>query len=104
MKAEKGLLQVASMLLITQFLLSKYSRPIFFVFVAVFILKIVQNVKRCVYRSVRKVFLAENVFFFFIDIKGRIFRQKELVNELVIAEKGLLQVAFILLITQFLLS
>ena len=50
------------MLLINRFLLSKYSRPIFSASVAVFLVKIVQNINRGLYFVMRKSFLLENCF------------------------------------------
>ena len=50
------------MLLINRFLLSKYSRPIFSAFNAVFLKKIVQNINRGLYFVMRKLFLLENCF------------------------------------------
>ena len=51
-----------SMLLINRFLLSKYSRPIFSASIAVFLVKIVQNINRGLYFVMRKLFLLENCF------------------------------------------
>ena len=50
------------MLLTTRFLLSKYSRPIFSVSIAVFLVKTVQNINRALYFVMRKLFLLENCF------------------------------------------
>ena len=50
------------MLLINPFLLSKYSRPIFSASIAVFLVKIVQNINRALYFVMRKLFLLENCF------------------------------------------
>ena len=44
-----GLFHFALMLLITQFLLSKYSRPNFSALIAVFILQIVQIAKKLIF-------------------------------------------------------
>ena len=52
------------MLLINRFLLSKYSRPIFSASIAVFLVKIVQNINRGLYFVMRKLFLLENCFSF----------------------------------------
>ena len=45
-----------SMLLINRFLLSKYSRRIFWASIAVFLVKIVQNINRGLYFVMRKLF------------------------------------------------
>ena len=50
------------MLLINRFLLSKYSRPIFWASIAVFLVKVVQNINRTFYFVMRKLFLLENCF------------------------------------------
>ena len=50
------------MLLINRFLLSKYSRPIFSASIAVFLVKIVQNINRGLYFVMRKLFLLKNCF------------------------------------------
>ena len=50
------------MLLINRFLLSKYSRPIFSASIAVFLVKIFQNINRDLYFVMRKLFLLENCF------------------------------------------
>ena len=50
------------MLLINRFLLSKYSRPICWASIAVFLKKIVQNINRGLYFVMRKLFLLENCF------------------------------------------
>ena len=50
------------MLLINRFLLSKYSRPIFSLSIAVFLAKVVQNINRTLYFVMRKLFLLENCF------------------------------------------
>ena len=50
------------MLLINRSLLSKYSRPIFSASIAVFLVKIVQNINRALYFVMRKLFLLENCF------------------------------------------
>ena len=50
------------MLLIKRFLLSKYSRPIFSASIAVFLVKIVQNINRGLYFVMRKLFLLK-IFF-----------------------------------------
>ena len=69
------------MLLIKRLLLSKYSRPIFLASIAVFVVKIVQNIKRALYFVMRKLFCLKIVFL--LDTKGLILKQKELFNELV---------------------
>ena len=48
------------MLLINQFLLSKYSRPIFLASIGVFLVKVVQNINRALYFMMRNLFLLEN--------------------------------------------
>ena len=50
------------MLLINRFLLSQYSRPIFSASIAVFLVKVVQNIDRTFYFVMRKLFLLENCF------------------------------------------
>ena len=50
------------MLLINRFLLSKYSRPIFSASIAVFLVKLVQNINHGLYFVMRKLFLLENCF------------------------------------------
>ena len=50
------------MLLINRFLLSKYSRPIFLASVAVFLVKIVQDINGGLYFVMRKLFLLKNCF------------------------------------------
>ena len=50
------------MLLINRLVLSKYSRPIFSPSIAVFLVKIVQNINRGLYFVMRKLFLLENCF------------------------------------------
>ena len=50
------------MLLIKRLVLSKYSRPIFSWFVAVFVLKIVPKINRGLYFVMRKLLLLENCF------------------------------------------
>ena len=50
------------MFLITRFLLSKYSRPIFSVSIADFLAKIVRNINSALYFVMRKLFLLENCF------------------------------------------
>ena len=50
------------MLLTNRFLLSKYSRPIFSASIAVFLVKIVQNINRGLYFGMRKIFLLEKCF------------------------------------------
>ena len=50
------------MLLINQFLLSKYSGPIFLASIAVFLAQIVENINRGLYFVMRKLFLLENCF------------------------------------------
>ena len=50
------------MLLINRILLSKYSRPIFWASIAVFLVKIVQNINRGLYFVMRKLVLLENCF------------------------------------------
>ena len=52
----------ASMLLINRFLLSKHSRPIFSASIAVFLVKIVQNINGALYFVMCKLFLLENCF------------------------------------------
>ena len=56
------------MLLINRFLLSKYSRPIFSVTIAVFLVKIVQNINRGLYFVMHKLFFFNIVFL--LDTKG----------------------------------
>ena len=53
----------ASILLINRLLLSKYSKAVFSVFTASFVLKIVQNTKKGVFFSMSKLFLVENELF-----------------------------------------
>ena len=53
----------ASILLINRLLLCKYSKAVFSVFIASFMLKIVQNTKKGVYSLMSKLFLVENDFF-----------------------------------------
>ena len=50
------------MLLVNRFLLSKYSRPIFSASIAVFLVKVVQNINRALYFVMRELFLLENCF------------------------------------------
>ena len=50
------------MLLINRFLLSNYSRPIFSASIAIFLVKIVQNINRGLYFVMRKLFSLENCF------------------------------------------
>ena len=50
------------MLLSNRFLLSEYSWPIFSASIAVFLVKIVQNINRGLYFVMRKLFLLENCF------------------------------------------
>ena len=50
------------MLLINRFLLAKYSRPIFSASIAVFLVKIVQNINHALYFVMRKLFLLKNRF------------------------------------------
>ena len=50
------------MLLINRFLLSKYSRPILLASIAVFLVKVVQNINHGLYFVIRKLFLPENCF------------------------------------------
>ena len=53
----------ASVLLINRVLLSKYSRSIFYAFIAIFIVKFVQSIKKCVYFWISKLFFVENGLF-----------------------------------------
>ena len=50
------------MLLINRFLLSKYSRPNLPTCIAVFLVKIVQDINGGLYFVIRKLFLLENCF------------------------------------------
>ena len=50
------------MLIINRLLLSNYSWPIFSASIAIFLLKIVQNINRGLYFVIRKLFLLENCF------------------------------------------
>ena len=50
------------MLLIIRFLLSKHSRPIFSASIAVFLVKVLQNINGVLYFVLRKLFLLENWF------------------------------------------
>ena len=50
------------MWLINRFLLSKYSRAIFSASIAVFLVKIVQDINDGLYFVMRKLFLLENAF------------------------------------------
>ena len=50
------------MLLINRFLLSTYSRPILLASIAVFLVKVVQNINRALYFVMRKLFLLKNCF------------------------------------------
>ena len=56
------------MLLIIRFLLSKHSRPIFSASIAVFLVKVLQNINGVLYFVFRKLFLLEN--WFLTDTKG----------------------------------
>ena len=50
------------MLVINRFLLSKQSRPIFSASIAVFLVKIVQNINHALYFVMRKLFLLKYCF------------------------------------------
>ena len=50
------------MLLINRLLLSKYSKPICLASIAVFLVKIVQNINRALYFVMRKLFFLKNCF------------------------------------------
>ena len=50
------------MLIINRLPLSKYSRPIFSASIAVFLVKLVQNINRGLYFVMRNLFLLENCF------------------------------------------
>ena len=58
-----ALTEFASILLINRLLLCKYSKAVFSVFIASFILKIVQNIEKGIYFLLRKLFLVENDLF-----------------------------------------